>query len=247
MNFSDLIIIYLACGAPFGVYYFLQSRRNLNRKILWIKTFLHFVFWIPFALQIVVKRKTLKNLSNFFFDKKNFSDSDFEKKILPLRKNLESSILKKRAQLSVFEMRETLDRYIGLTLACKTKPFSNSAGELYKISAHKNPYLATICAERRNRQRLLFHQKQARQDFLNLFNFAKSEILTSQILELIKVLEDFEAQEILKLKRQIEKAESVKTRGELWKTETRKPLAINRKKSAHLELNLTMTNLRGKD
>jgi hypothetical protein len=37
MNLIDFFIIYLACGAPFGVYYFLQHRGGLDSRLLWLK------------------------------------------------------------------------------------------------------------------------------------------------------------------------------------------------------------------
>ena len=53
MNWNDLIIIYLACGAPFAVYYYLQNR-NLNEKnYLYLKTLFRFLVWIPDAFRLV--------------------------------------------------------------------------------------------------------------------------------------------------------------------------------------------------
>lgn len=263
MNFNDLIIIYLACGAPLGVYYFLQHRRTANVKSLWLKTFVNFLFWMPFAFQLLLENKSLKKLFRNIFDSNTVSDSTIEKRIAPLRKNLETSIIKNIPQtsenipsLSVFEVREVFDRYIGLTIARqiedKNSQFDRMENDFYKISSHKNASLATICAARRNRQRLFFHQTEARQDFLSLINVTGNENFRRQIIEFVGLLEDTEAQialeKIFARKAQTEKLSSVKdTEKDLWKSEIRKPLPINQLTSTRLKLSRTTMSLRAKD
>lgn len=263
MNLFDALIIYLACGAPIGVYYFLQNRRIINSNFLWLKTSVVFLFWIPFAFQVLSKNNLLEKLFKITFDKQIASDSKTDNKIALLRKTLETTIIEYIPQnsqnipkLSLFEVREIFDRYIGLTAACQIeRKFSRYEGienEFFQISKHKNADLATICFDRRNRKRLFFHQTQARRDFLNLVGILNSPDFYYRVIEFVKILEDFESIKILeKLTAQtvqIEKTKSVKnTEKEIWKSETRKPLHINQTTSANMKLNLTTMNLRGKD
>jgi hypothetical protein len=263
MNFNDLIIIYLACGAPFGVYYFLQNRHTNDYQTLWLKTVVNFIFWIPFALRILSENKALKKLFGNIFDQQIGLDAENEKKTFMLRKNLETAIIRNIPQnknnipkLSVFEVREVLERYTGLTISCKSEKknpqYSQEENEFYKISAHLNPKLASICIERRNRKRLSFHQTQARRDFLNLFGNSENNELLLQTLEFAKVLEDFdtvaELEKIISRKVQTKIPENVyDTENEIWKPVTHKPLAISQTTSAHLKLSPAKMNLRSKD
>ncbi len=263
MNFYDFLIIYLACGAPFGVYYFLQNRRVSNSKILRLKTFLNFLFWMPFAFQILLENKSLGRFFNKIFARRADTDSDIEKKLALLRKNLETPIIsqipqtaKNIPQLSVFEVREILERYTGLTLACqfeqKNSQSARVENEFYKIASPKNARLASICFARRNRERLFFHQTEARQDFLNLIGTSEDKNLRRQTIEFVILLKDFEAQTALEKMfaqtAQTEKTRSVQqTEKDLWKSETRKPLPINQTASARLKLSPATMNLRAKD
>ncbi len=249
MNFYDLLIIYLACGAPLGVYYYFQNRRAGNTHLLWLKTLINFLFWIPYAFQILSENKSFKNV----FDFGENTDSDIEKKIIPLRKELETAIVRNIPQLSVFEAREILERYTGLTIACQAEEnFVHSENEFYNITNHKNPHLAAICAARRNRERLFFHQTESRKDFLNLARESENKNLLQQTIEFAILLKDSEAQNALEKMfaddGQIENSERVKdTEIDLWKSETRKPRHINQTASARLKLSPTTMNLRSKD
>lgn len=263
MNFNDLTIIYLACGAPLGVYYFLQHRRNTNRQSLWLKTFVNFLFWMPFAFRLLWQNKIFQKLFRTVFDRQAVSDATIEKLIAPLRKQLETSIVnsipqnaENIPQMSVFEIREIFDRYIGLTLACQIERENSQSdrteNKFYKISGHKNARLASICSARRNRQRLFFHQTEARRDFLNLINETNGEHFRKETIEFAKLLNDLEAKNALEKMfaptAQTEKLSSVKdTEKDLWKSETHKPLAVSQSASTHLKLSARMMSLRAKD
>ncbi|MEO6588731.1 MAG: hypothetical protein ABIP06_05335, partial [Pyrinomonadaceae bacterium] len=58
MNLFDAIIIYLACGAPFGVYYFVNHRLLNNR--VFFKTVLILLCWLPFAILLFQRHITKK-------------------------------------------------------------------------------------------------------------------------------------------------------------------------------------------
>ncbi len=162
MNQIDLIIIYLACGAPFAVYYFLQNRRLRYTKLFWIKTTFAFILWLPLAAQL-------------FWNKFSFFHSQFflvnkEKSISSLQKQIEAILIESDSQISIYNFREVFERYAGLTKANsdKNNKISDSEKEVFRISENANIELAAICQHRRNRKKLFFHHTLARQDFLRL-------------------------------------------------------------------------------
>lgn len=201
MNLRDIIIIYLASGAPFGVYYFLQNRNLLETKFLLIKSLLRFIFWIPFALQLVARKSFFTNFYKKAFDKSSVSDALKESEIERIKKLFENLLLESKFQLSIYEFREVFERYVGLTLEIKIDnvEVEQSEKEIFRITNHTNKKLAEKCLNRRNRKRLAFHQKLARHDFFEVFeklviNSDESEKLFAEALVLIRWLDDFEAQ-----------------------------------------------------
>lgn len=203
MNPIDLFIIYLACGAPFGVYYFFQNRAPVKSNLLWFKTFLNFFFWIPFAFLLLRRNKSFTTLSLFGSDKSALENSEQEANLHPTVKQIERVFLESNLEISVYEFREIIERYIGLTIAYQTDAaqISDAETELFRISRakNKNIELGAICLNRRNRKRLVRHQTEARKDFLQLINqllkFDSDDVkkLEHSAFELVIILKDSEA------------------------------------------------------
>jgi hypothetical protein len=169
MNSFDFLIIYLTCGAPLGVFYFLQNREEQNRTLVWFKTFSTFIFWLPFGFYLL-KNKTNKKSFNY---KKIFSESEkIRTKISTFQKQLEEILQKSDLQISIFELREVIDRYVGLTLAkdCGKAKTTETEKEIFRIAKSEKAEIGAICLNRRNLKRLTFHQTQARQDFFQVIN-----------------------------------------------------------------------------
>ncbi len=258
MNLRDLFIIYLACGAPFGVYYFLQNRNHPETKILWLKSLLRFVFWIPFAIQIVARKSLFTNLYAYRFDKSSNSDAKKEIEIEEIKKLFENTFAEQDISLSIYEFREIFDRYVGLSVEIQSEneEFSPSETEIFRITNHSNKNLAEICLHRRNRKRLSFHQKLARRDFFEIFNriFDKSsepQTLFDKTLKLADLINDSEAREILekfsKESLQTQAQQNVRNlEKELWNSEKHKPLTEN-KISTNLQALTATANLSNKD
>ena len=86
MNLSDLIIIYLALGAPLGVYFNINNRNRFSPTKLWIKTIFIFILWFPFLFKLVLGKK--------IFTQKIYGQSngkkDIEKEIYRVIKNIEA-------------------------------------------------------------------------------------------------------------------------------------------------------------
>lgn len=260
MNLNDFIIIYLACGAPFGVYYFFDKKNSLSSKRLWLESILVFFFWIPFSCNFLLKSK--KNFKNFvnYFDENPKLDSEPDKYIFSVQKEIEKIILKSNVELSIYEFREVAERYIGLTFAKQNAEsitdFENMTSEFFKISENPNLNLSSVCFNRRNRNRLSFHQKNARRDFIDILKKILSadsdkKNLGFLVYEFVKLLNDSEAKNMLSKMfgdyQQITKKLIVKKPEiELWKTEQHKPLPASQLSIQFQTLSAT-ANLRKKD
>jgi hypothetical protein len=167
MRFTDVLIIYLACGAPVGVYFYFQNRR-LYSKHLWLKTILNFVFWIPLFLQIILKRRIPYVFSKNHFDSETKAEN--ENKLLIVQRKIENILIENNLKISIYEFREVFDRFAGLTTACannKTKSYKHEKA-FYQISGFHDHELSARCLHRRNQKRLYFHQRKAEKDFLQM-------------------------------------------------------------------------------
>jgi hypothetical protein len=202
MNSFDFLIIYLTCGAPLGVFYFLQNRKEQNGIRLWLKTFFTFIFWLPYGFRLLLQNKASKK---FFTDKKIFSKSEkMETEIFLFQKQLEEILQKSDLQISIFEFREVIERYVGLTLAkdCGNTKKAEAEKEIFRIANSGNVEIGAICLNRRNLKRLTFHQIQARQDFFQvisqLVKFASDEEeFVKSAAGFFQLLNDTEAQSAL--------------------------------------------------
>ena len=232
MSLSDLLIIYLAFGAPFGVYFFLSHRRRKNR--LFLKSIFISAFWFPFAFRLL-HRNITKGLINKLFDKNSFSDADFEIEIEQTKKDLEKVFIKCGLQISLFDFREMVERYIGLTLVSLNDDALPSEREIkiYEISGHSKKKLAAKCLQRRNRKLLSYHQNLARRDFIQFVSSAAKERQSSESVEnltlkLARLLDDGDAEKSLThiFAGHLQSRETVnvsKPEKDLWKTEQQKP------------------------
>lgn len=259
MNIRDLLIIYLACGAPFGVYYFLQNRNRIETKILWLKSLLRFVIWIPFAFQIVARNSFLTKLYNNSFDKTSETDLKIELEIEEIKKFLERIVSAAAAlPFSIYEFREAFDRYVGLSAELRDdcKEISAAETEFFRITNHDNKKLAEICLNRRNRKRLSFHQKIAQRDFFEICkklfdNSAEPQTLIVKAVRLAALLDDFEAQRIFENLSyeylQFQEKQNVRNpENEIWNSEKHKLLTDN-KISTNLQTFTAAANLSNKD
>lgn len=258
MNLRDLLIIYLACGAPFGVYYFLQNRNRTETKLLWLKSLLRFVVWIPFAIRMVARNSFFTNLYNNGFDRASETDLKIEQEIEEIKKSFEKQVSEAAPAFSIYEFREAFDRYVGLSTEIRDehKNISTAESELFRITNHGNKKLGEICLNRRNRKRLSFHQKIARRDFFEICkklfdNSAAPQTLVAKAVRLAVVLDDFEARQMFENLShdalQFQEKQYVRNpENEIWNSEKHKPLTDN-KISTNLQALTTAANLSNKD
>lgn len=202
MNFIELSVIYLACGAPFGVYYYFQQPETQKlwqrSPELWVKSLLVMLFWIPFAAKLLMDLlvKKFSQAANNQISSTNSSAinsfDNFEKKFAQM-------LLEENTDLSVFEFREVFQRYTGLTQEVFTKTQNNPVeiNPFFEATNHENAQLATICLNRRNRLQLETHHKLARKDFLQLLEKLNSFQIDNEKLSVIafqfaKMIDDIE-------------------------------------------------------
>jgi hypothetical protein len=232
VNIFDAIIIYLACGAPFGVYHFLHNRDQATAGNLTLKSLLEWVTWPASAVKMIGGSQLLSGRSKTNFDPLTELDAGKDEKVCEIQKSLEQIFFEglASAKISIYAFREVFDRYAGLSLALR-RDGDDSPGvpqaEIFRAADHGNVELASICLNRRNRSLLVAHQIQAREDFIDTLDRlaeSPSERTDTWILvnELAVVLNDIEAigaiDKIFTGTPQTRRAGRVKERGEvLWK------------------------------
>jgi hypothetical protein len=231
VNIFDAIIIYLACGAPFGVYYFLHNRDKRDGSHLTLKVLLEWVIWPASAVKMIGGSQLLSG-SKPNFDPLTELDAGKEEKVCEIQKSLEQIFFEglASARISIYAFREVFDRYAGLSIALRRSGDRSSGvpqAEIFRAVDHGNVELASICLNRRNRSLLVAHQIQAREDFIDTLDRlaeSPSERTDTWILvnELAVVLDDIEVigviDKIFIGTPQTRRAGRVKERGEvLWK------------------------------
>lgn len=205
MNFFDILIIYLTCGAPIGVFYFLQTRKDKITLAGCAGTILTFLFWIPFLIHLINGKLSKKSFAN---------KNNLENKIFEFQKYLENILQINDSQISIFEFRELFNRYVGLTIAAISETeVDDSKQNLFQIVESANPNIGAICLARKNFQKLSFHQKQARREFLRLISsllisITDREFFLQTTADFFTILKDREAVFILENEEFIKQFES---------------------------------------
>jgi hypothetical protein len=235
MRIFDFLIIYLACGAPVSVYFYLNNRRRLFSKQLWLKTILNFLFWIPLVLQIIRKSRGLQNFLQTRSDSASGTGEDDEKRIYAAQKKMENIASKNQTGVSVYQFREVCDRFIGLSLAalnCGNQPAEHEK-EIFRIAFRQNTELSARCYHRRNRERLFLHQTSAEKDFLQTISAVADSVsdrteFCRAAFEIVTLLRNERAQvaldRIFAERLQIERIKHVKeTEKDLWNSARRLP------------------------
>jgi hypothetical protein len=171
MTVVDILIIYLAFGAPIAVYNYLQNRSvpMVRRCLAAAGTFL---FWIPAAVQTAHLY-----ISNAYFGDAFVSPVDSDSAeifISDLRETLRSELVRSGAGIGMHDARETVDRYVGLAGAVRqAMPSSGTPQEnLFEAAGRRDVGLSVRCINIRNRRRLERHHAQSRAELLKLLTDA---------------------------------------------------------------------------
>jgi hypothetical protein len=223
----------MACGAPFAVHHFLQNRREKGFHTILLKSFLTVFVWIPYAVRLLHSHWK-KKFTGRQFAVDAAADATLQNKLEQLQKEIWRSVPNERNRdVSLFEFREVLDRYAGLTLALKERAAVTFETEIFGAANHPDKNLGAKCLLRRNRSRLEFHQTLASRDFLKLLSrlcLEDSEKLRFSAIEFVKILEDAETLRAIENLPGADSAQSSKpfaveeTENEVWNTDRHKPL-----------------------
>jgi CRISPR/Cas system-associated endoribonuclease Cas2 len=224
MNLLEFLIIYTACGTPFGMYHFINNRKTDSH---WLKSLLTVFVWIPYGIWLL-----RENFGESLLRKPNFSKNS--KSLEKIKKNLERILSEETNFAVVREFSELTERYAGLTIACKTKNQSPTEREknFYKISGGGNKIIGAECLHRRNLKLLSFHQRLARADFLKFVSAYKNDISQADfyilLLEFVRILEDEEAEILIKnyfspVRQSAENAAVSNLEKDLWTPDRHKP------------------------
>lgn len=224
MHWSDLLIIYLSCGAPFGVHYFLQKRDKTTVFGLFYRSCGVSLLWIAYAPYLLWRKNAAESITHKTFFKPDPEISLLGQQISVLQEQILQAFIELNSKtglgLHFFTFRDVLERYAGLTLALKAD--ENTVGEsdfeIFRIAGRKKKELSLAgkCLAKRNSMRLKAHQSNAREDFFkqmaDLANLSGARVLVNgsgrapnifalqelilELLELIDVKQISRAEEI---------------------------------------------------
>ena len=160
MKFTDLLIIYFAAGAPFGVYQITTVRQSKNIKA-WLKIFLRICLWPVYAVLALADWSSEIRLSD---------ESDLDRHIDSIRIEMEGLVFANDPISSIFDFREILQRYAGLSEAANVSADVKSSNDIFALSGSDNNDLASACLTRKNQRKLSFHQSLARSEFVDMIS-----------------------------------------------------------------------------
>ena len=197
MPISEILIVYLAFGAPLAVYRFLETRQvSRQRRIL--MSLATFVFWIPFAVRL-----SFRHFTNASFDTDFVSPRTKKTKSVTNKREeaLELAMIASGCPLPRHDLREVIGCYVGLSNAVEGQGESAVPGEKivnFLLAAGRPTDLGARCLARRERTRLERHLDDARESFLRLFDqlSSNSQLRSRAIrrgVELALLIKDIDA------------------------------------------------------
>ncbi|RMH32194.1 MAG: hypothetical protein D6687_10935 [Acidobacteria bacterium] len=184
MEFSQLLIIYIACGVPFGIHYFVENNKETNHRII-AKSALVSFLWFLYVFVILFRKKPSKNL---------FS----EEKISKIQKQICETIRDDFKHINYLQAREIIQRYVALALAQNDNSLQKTDLELLKISRHPKPLIGVKCLQRRDNKKIKSHLIFARKQFLELIFKCNTERVIGIAQDLVETLNDRDATLLIK-------------------------------------------------
>jgi hypothetical protein len=146
---------------------------------------------------IFSRSANLKSPSIFNFSNKTSKATTKRNNLQSIQKQIEKNFSESDLKISVYEFRETIERYVGLTLINQSNATVSRVEdeEFLRAAQVSNVELGAICLNRRNQNKLSLHQTEARKDFLHTINqllrFGSDEKSIEQsAVKLVAVLED---------------------------------------------------------
>ena len=157
MEFSDLLIIYFAAGAPFGVYRITTVRGRPDLKAI-VNVALYLCLWPVYTILLLR-------------DQFSAGTTDVSSGVIDsIRTGIEQLAFANGSAGAIFEFREIFNRYAGLSEAAMAEVPTTLLGEFFELSSSDNKPLASACIARRNREKLALHHTRARNEFVDLIS-----------------------------------------------------------------------------
>jgi len=183
MDLLDLAIIYLACGAPFAVQYsFRLKDRGPAEKSA--KCILAGLAWPVFA--VIWLTDAFKRLFS-----PTPANTETRQLIDGIRESLESSVDLSGRPDAAFEFRRTVLRWAELAVAVKDPTRSPAVSDIWEITEHSRPDLASASYIHRETRLIDAHFEAARGDLINLATSLKDNIdFRSRAITAAKLLND---------------------------------------------------------
>lgn len=167
MTILDIITIYLACGSPFAVHR-LVTQTGDSGLSFYLSVILRLFMWPAFAAGGAYRLFT-ELRSN---EKDRYEE--VSSRLLVIRTEIERSIVSADPAHSIFQFRDTFDRYVGLSIENYGTTDAMPSSEIFEISEHSSPDIANVCLWRKNRSRVGSHLAKARSDLVEaLFSGAR--------------------------------------------------------------------------
>lgn len=160
MYWLDFAIVYLALGAPFGVFKITEKREMSVSALLAVAS--SYFLWPFFALHGFVA---------FVFSKPTAQKDELES----IRVELEKAVMSRGGINELFAFREVFYRYTGLAQASNDAPLALKTNDLLMLAQNENRNLWEACAFRRDRQKLSAHLDRARVEFLNTLSLSATK------------------------------------------------------------------------
>lgn len=224
MTVSDYIIIYLSAGAPVAVFTFLQ-KANVRSAGRFINSAVALLVW-PVIAGVWIYHQLSDNTE--------MPTQTLDHKIQNIRNQIEDTIRCNGSVIPIHEWRQTFERYTGLSLAIAETEDNSDAYELFEVAGTKNGKLGTVCLNRRNRNRLIFHHTEARNDFIDaLIRAGRDQDSLNLAIELAALLDDPHALADLtamagRTEQKSGKTAVIDMEQEVWNPPTGKPHIANR-------------------
>jgi hypothetical protein len=184
MSIFDTLIIYLACGSPFGVYQ--MTQRDRSAAASWANAMAAFTLW-PFFLTTMALRRISHAGTGVDI-------------VEAIRTDIEAAAFGDGAASGLFDFREIYNRYAGLAEACGTNGGTPKSAALVEL-AGRNIDVAAQCLSRRDRAKLEFHHTIARNEFIEMIAAMKAadhNLIVKLALQLCEHLNDDDASSEIK-------------------------------------------------
>lgn len=163
MTFLDLLIIYLSLGAPFGAYRLVRNGNPSSGNGLF-SAILAFLLWPAYSIRSAYR---YLGLSDAGFDIDARPDTEFLKTIEDISARF-SAAASRSHRLIAKRLERQYERYVELSLAQLTRSGTKSGQyfDLLTISGHPSPQIGAANLNRRNRNVIDRHLKDARTNLI---------------------------------------------------------------------------------